>query len=98
MRMAVKFSQTPRKVEVSFCENRKNFALHFQQMQIVTQEVGGEFYQGAYVVIPTVEGLDLPTKGKQMKEDVTVCGIPVYEASNTSGGTTVYIANEIQEA
>ena len=96
--MAVKFSQTPRKVEVSFCENRRNFAIHFQQIQIVTQEVGGELYQGAYVVIPTVEGLDLPTKDKHMQEDVIIRGIPVYEASNTSGGTTVYIANKIQEA
>ena len=51
-------------------------------------------YSGPYVVIPKVEEQVLKTKQKVMTNDLTVKGVPVYEVSNTSGGTTVYIAKE----
>ena len=53
-----------------------------------------EQYAGNYTVVPKVEKQVLKTKQKVMTADLTVTEIPVYEVSNTSGGTTVYIAKE----
>jgi hypothetical protein len=53
-------------------------------------------YEGDYEVTPKVEGQELKTKHKYMIQDVTVHAIPFFEVSNTSGGNTVYIANEIE--
>ena len=55
----------------------------------------GEAYDGPYSVTPSVESKTLATKDKLMTDDVTVLAVPVYRVSNTSGGTTVYIANEV---
>jgi len=53
-------------------------------------------YDGDYVVTPKVaESTVLATKSKVMRDDVTVKEIPLYETTNPSGGTTVYIAMEI---
>ena len=58
--------------------------------------IGATTYTGEYEVTPTVEGLGLQTKHKYMTDDVTVRAIPFFEVSNTGGGTTVYIADEIE--
>lgn len=55
-----------------------------------------EKYDGEYEVIPTFEGQVLETKDKVMQNNVTVTEIPVFETSNTAGGTTVYIGKEIE--
>lgn len=57
--------------------------------------VFGDAYDGPYSVTPKVEEQVLHTQHKQMTDDVTVKAIPVYRVSNNSGGTTVYIANEV---
>lgn len=54
-----------------------------------------ETYDGSYEVVPTLEGQVLETKDKLLKNNVTVTGIPIFETSNNAGGTTVYIAKEI---
>lgn len=51
-------------------------------------------YEGDYEVIPKVTSQVLKTKQKVMTDDLTVKEVPVYEVSNTSGGTTIYIAKE----
>ena len=53
-------------------------------------------YEGDYEVTPTVDGMELKTKHRFMTDDVTVRAIPFYEVGNTSGGNTVYIADEIK--
>lgn len=59
------------------------------------KQVGGDPYQGSYVVTPKANSQTvLETKGKTMSDDVTVVEIPYYETSNISG-STVYIANEV---
>lgn len=52
-------------------------------------------YSGSYSVTPSMEAKTLNTKGKLMTDDVTVQAVPVFRVSNNSGGTTVYIANEV---
>jgi hypothetical protein len=59
-----------------------------------TINIGGSPYEGEYVVTPKVDQQIMPTKGKVMTNDLTVKAVPVFRVSNTSGGTTVYIANE----
>jgi hypothetical protein len=54
-----------------------------------------ETYSGPYSVTPSMEPKTLSTKDKLMTKDVTVQAVPVFRVSNTSGGTTVYIANEV---
>lgn len=54
----------------------------------------GDFpvYSGPYEVTPTMEKQVLETQQRTLLDDVTVKKIPIYETSNLSGGTTVYIA------
>lgn len=52
-------------------------------------------YEGDYEVTPKVDAQTMPTKGKLMEEDVTIKSIPFFDVSNTSGGSTVYIGNEV---
>lgn len=56
----------------------------------------GVKYEGDYEVIPTVDGLNMATRGKLMVDDVIVRAIPFYEVSNLSGGNTIYIADKIE--
>lgn len=54
-----------------------------------------ETYAGPYEVTPKVTEQTIETKGKVMREDLTVKEVPVYRVTNASGGTTVYIASEV---
>lgn len=57
--------------------------------------VEGEPYTGDYVVTPRAHDQTvLPTKRKQMLDDVTVLEVPYWETSNESG-VTAYIAQEV---
>ena len=53
--------------------------------------IGGEPYDGPYEVTPEFSAQTLPTKGKSMRDDVTVHAIPVSRTTNPQGGKTVYI-------
>ena len=61
--------------------------------------VGGsssyETYRGDYTVDPDFDGITLETRGKVMRDDVTVKPIEVARVSNTQGGKTVYIGGII---
>ena len=52
-------------------------------------------YEGEYDVTPKVSEQTLPTAMKMLTEDVTIKSIPFFNVGNTSGGSTVYIANEV---
>lgn len=54
-------------------------------------------YEGNYEVTPLAfQRTVLSTEGKKMENDVVVKEIPYYETSNLSGGTTVYIAGQVE--
>lgn len=54
-----------------------------------------ETYNGPYIVDPDFTGSTLETRGKMMRDDVTVKPIEVARVSNTQGGKTVYIGGII---
>lgn len=80
---------------VQFQEISAQFTAGFQGFQRVTDYIGGEPYEGEYEITPKVNAQKMDTANKLLLEDVTVRAIPIYDVSNTSGGSTVYIANEI---
>lgn len=54
-----------------------------------------ETYEGPYSVSPAMEAKTLLTKNKLLTDDVVVQPVPIFRVGNVSGGTTVYIANEV---
>lgn len=76
---------------VSFSDEApKRFQAEMGEVQVVS--IGAPPYEGEYTVTPKVEEQTLPTKAKIMKEDLSVKGIPVFNVSNSAGGSTFYIA------
>ena len=70
----------------------------------VMMVVGGEWvaaslptYAGSYSVTPTADGFAVPTAGAYMESDLTVNPVPYSETSNNSGGTTIYVASEVEK-
>lgn len=59
-------------------------------VEVQTYILGGQFYEGPYVVTPELTEIVLETRGKTMADDVLVNEIPIYEVSNQYG-TTVTI-------
>lgn len=54
-------------------------------------------YNGAYTVTPLADAdVTLETAEKLLTADITVQKIPYVEVTNASGGTTIYIASEVQ--
>lgn len=58
----------------------------------VTSQIIPDTYEGEYVVIPKTTPQVLPTKRKNMREDVTVTEVPYEETANPYG-TTVSIVS-----
>ena len=88
----VSFSTDQHKMQVQF-DGGNGFIPAFGEVQTVNTV--GKLYKGDYAVTPKVDEQVMPTKGKYMIDDVTVNPIPIFEVSNSSGGTTVYIAKEM---
>ena len=93
MRMNVTFSEIETSFNVDFVEMESDFNVDFGEVHEITK-ILNEVYEGAYEVTPKVNAQELDTKEKFMRKNVTVRGVPVYETSNVSGGTTIYIAKE----
>ncbi len=84
MRFKVKFKQTNQKLKVTF-----------KNLQVATERLGAEYYEGEYEITPKVESQTMPTAQKTMMDDVTVHAIPYFDVSNQAGGNTVYIGSEV---
>ena len=89
----VKFKYTPNvKTTVTFKESSQ--VKTTASIQKVYNAKGGQ-YSGDYDVVPRVTEQTLPTKNKILIEDVIIKSIPYFDVSNTSGGSTVYIGEEV---
>lgn len=93
IRFDVGFNLRRQRLQTQFELNSNIFPLAFDKFVAVTKDV--ERYDGPYMVTPKVAEQVLPTAKKLMSADVTIAKIPIFEVSNTSGGTTIYIADEI---
>jgi hypothetical protein len=91
----VKFTELTKNIPVKFKENTKLFNAKFGEVHTVTKLVGGEQFEGEYIVTPKVKEQTLPTKNKVLVEDMTIKAIPFFNVTNNSGGNTVYIGNEV---
>ena len=82
-------------LNVEFIEISQVIDVDFGEVQTVTKYVGGEPYDGDYIVTPKVTEQTLPTKDKILLDNVFIKSVPFYDVANSSGGSTVYIANEV---
>lgn len=95
MTLTIEFAEITRAFKVALEEITHAFGVDMGEVQHVTEYIGGEEYKGEYVAIPTTEEQQFATKGKVMRDNMTVKKIPFFNVSNTSGGKTVYIASEV---
>ena len=105
IRFDVKFNMRNQQFAVSVSDQRfetemrfdgnDHFEANFDAIHEVTVYKDADPYKGAYEVTPKVDAQVLPTAQKLMADDVTVKAIPIYDVSNNSGGSTVYIAREV---
>lgn len=93
IRFDVGFDLKRQRLQTQFELTSNIFPLAFDKFVAVTKDV--ECYDGPYMVTPKVAEQVLPTAKKRMTADVTIAKIPIFDVSNTSGGTTIYIADEI---
>ncbi len=95
MRLNITFKENAKKINAIFEETKQTFKALFGEVQQITEYVGGELYTGDYFVTPKVDAQEMPTKGKVMGDNITIKSIPYFDVSNNSGGSTVFIAEEI---
>lgn len=65
--------------------------LHILGVVGMPKTIGGELYDGDYVIIPKISEQSLSTSGKTLKDDVLIKEIPSYEVENEFGGVTFII-------
>lgn len=95
MAFDVKFSEMSQTFGSAFTPTGGSFDSEFGKVHEVIVPADTMKYEGAYEVTPKVEGQSLPTAQRFLEEDVEVKAIPFFKTSNTSGGATVYIGNEV---
>ena len=95
MSIGASLADTEMSLKPQLHTNDKSLSASFGEVGYVTKYVGGEPYEGAYTVTPKVDEQTMPTKDKIMVDNVTIKSIPIFNVSNTSGGSTVYIAKEL---
>ena len=95
MIIKVKFTEITKNIPVKFAESGGTLHAKMGEIHTVTEYIGGEKYTGEYEVTPKVEAQTMPTKDKVLIEDMTVNAIPYFDVSNSSGGSTVFIGNEV---
>lgn len=94
MKIRVQLEERNEQFKLRLNEEREQFSVGFNELYLANA-VPVDDYDGAYRVTPSVSAQRLDTEGKRMKEDLLVLAIPFSEVSNTAGGNTVYIGNEV---
>lgn len=91
----VKFKEIDRRLDMRFVESDRKVDVLFDSAIIIVSD-NIDTYEGPYSVEPRSDSDQiLATAYKKMKQDVTVKKIQYAEVSNTSGGTTVTIGEEV---
>ena len=95
MRLDVTFRELDKKLDVDFRTGNEKIKVDFEHLQVVSDNVGVDYYKGDYMVTPKVEKQELATRQKFMAENVKIKEIPFFEVSNLEGGQTVFIGKEL---
>lgn len=95
MKVNVTFEQSGGSFEVRLSYASESFAPDFGSVETVTDYGNVESYTGSYEVTPRVSAQMLETANKLMQKDVAIRAIPYYDVSNTAGGNTIFIGNEV---
>ena len=95
MRFDVTFRELDKKLDVDFCTRNEQIKVDFEHLQVVSDNVGVDYYKGDYTVTPKVEKQELATRQKFLTENVKIKEIPFFEVGNSEGGDTVYIGSEV---
>ena len=85
------------KFNVQFAESQSAFKVDFGSTYVLPlNESDIPMYDGEYSVIPSTKGdKTLNTAQKVMKADLVVIKVPYAEVSNTAGGKTATIGDEL---
>lgn len=78
---------------IKFRKSPCSFIAKFGELSVLPN---AEVYSGSYEITPAVKLQNVPTAQKFMKYDMTINAIPYFDVSNTAGGSTVYIGNELE--
>lgn len=95
MRLDVTFRELDKKLDVDFRTRNEQIKVDFEHLQVVSDNVGVDYYKGDYTVTPKVEKQELATRQKFLTENVKIKEIPFFEVGNSEGGDTVYIGSEV---
>ena len=95
MRFDVTFRELDKKLDVDFRARNEQIKVDFEHLQVVSDNVGVDYYKGDYTVTPKVEKQELATRQKFLAENVKIKEIPFFEVSNLEGGQTVFIGMEL---
>lgn len=95
MRFDVTFQEFDKKLNVDFRTRNEKIKVDFEHLQVVSDNVGVDYYKGNYTVTPKVEKQELATRQKFLTENVKIKEIPFFEVSNLEGGQTVFIGKEL---
>lgn len=91
-----KFSEINMDFNTEFSEINMTFNTKFDNViSTIIESEDIPKYKGDYDIVPEVEEQILPTKNTLMADDITIKSIPFFSVSNSSGGDTVYIAEEV---
>ena len=86
MNFDASFEHTVQIIDADFNEAQQMITADMGEVQIVTEYVGGDPFEGDYSVTPKVEAQTMPTKEKVMLDDVTIEPIPYAEVTNNFVG------------
>ena len=95
MRFDVTFRELDKKLNVDFHIRNEQIKVDFEHLQVVSDNVGADYYKGDYTVTPKVEKQELATRKKFLTENLKIKEIPFFEVSNLEGGQTVFIGKEL---
>ena len=95
MRFDVTFRELDKKMDVDFRTRNEQIKVDFEHLQVVSDNVGVDYYKGDYTVTTKFEKQELATRQKFPTENVKIKEIPFFEVSNLEGGQTVFIGKEL---
>ena len=85
-----KFDISPQIFEATLDGDTISLDVGFDNAQIITVTPDRkDFYEGEYIITPSVESQTLETADRLMKDNLEILAIPYFEVSNEYGNTVI---------